>query len=97
VTITRAAAVEAAIVYKDTQPKVDEVKATIAANKAAKDTLGAYMIEQGVDVFRDVLLTVDYFEGFDQTRMVAYLGEKANRFKVTRTRKHFGLRQHASK
>lgn len=93
----RAVAAYAAGVYKETQPAIDALKDTIAANEAAKKTLGAYMIEKNLDVFCGVTLAVATFEGWDTAKLREYLGDKVADFRTRGTRKHFGLARRPSR
>lgn len=88
---SRTDAVEAARVFRDTQPEIDALKDTLAANKAAKEILGAYMLERKLDVFRGVTLTCVAFTGWNSDKLNLFLGEKVAQFRTTGQRKHFGL------
>lgn len=93
-TPTRAAAVEAAATYLSTQPDIDALKDTIAANEASKKILGEYMLTQtpALKVFRGVTLSVSPFSGWDSDALRAHLGAAAAKFRKELVRKHFGVR-----
>lgn len=88
---TRAEAVKAADVYKEHQPALDAVKDAASAVEKAKKVLGAYMIEQDINVFRGVTLALAPYEGWDYDKLRAFLGDKVSDFKTAGNKKHFGL------
>jgi hypothetical protein len=93
---TRADAIKAASIYKTTQIDLDAIKDTIAANSGAKKILGAYMMEQSLNVFRGVTLRVVAFDAWDNAKLRAYLGDKIADFRQQQDRKYFGLSKRAS-
>jgi len=94
---SQADAIKAARTYKVTQVDIDKIKDIIAANSAAKKVLGAYMVEQKLNVFRGVTLRVVPFQGWDNAKLRAYLGDKVADFRQPQDRKYFGLAKRGSR
>lgn len=94
---SQADAIKAARTYKITQVDIDAIKDIMAANTAAKKILGEYMLEKKLPVFRGVTLKVIPFDGWDSTKLRAYLGDKAADFREPRGRRYFGLAKRASR
>lgn len=88
---TRAAAEKAVVTYKETQPALDAIKTTMARNSAAKKTLGAYMIEQNLPSFRGVTLKLVPSLRWDNDKLLAYLGDKAQDFRKSVNSKYFDI------
>jgi hypothetical protein len=94
---SQADAIKAARVYRETQPAIDELKETMAANTAAKKILGAFMVETKRDSYRGVNLRIVSFDGWDGDKLAAFLGDKAKDFRRPLDRKYFSLRKRGSK
>jgi hypothetical protein len=92
---TQAEAADAARTYRETQPKLDALKDTIAANTAAKKILGPYMTAKKLDLFRGVELRISSVSGWDWDKLRVYLGDKAAEFKKPTDRQYFSLHQRA--
>lgn len=90
-------ATKAARVYKETQPTLDMVKETVAANEAAKKTLGAYMMEHELTIFRGVSLRIVNADAWDNLALLAYLGDKAKDYRKATKRKYFDIVKRARK
>ena len=91
---TTAEADEAARVIKRVQPQLDALKEESKANDAAKKTLGAYMVEKGLDVYRGVSMRVVEFDGWDNDRLRAFIvdqGAKVDEFRAKRPRHYFNV------
>ena len=94
---TQAEATKAAAVYRATQPAIDALKATVAENDAAKKTLGAYMVEKDLTVFKGVTFAVSPTSVWDWPALIAFVGDKAGELHKPGTRRYFGLVKRAAK
>jgi hypothetical protein len=88
-------AIKAARTFRETQPAINALKDTVAANKAARETLGEYMAPRHLTLFRGVELKVVPFSGWDMDALKRYLGSKASRFRKPVDRKYFDLAKRA--
>lgn len=88
---SKADAVEAARVYRETQPAIDALKETRKANDAAKKILGPYMDENQLDVFRGVTMQVVTRKVLDGDKLAVFLGDKLKDFRRSVAYKNFGL------
>jgi hypothetical protein len=92
---TQAEAIKAARTYRETQPQLDELKGVIAANKAAKKVLGEYMVAKDLSIFKGVELSLVPFEGWDNSKLREFLGDKVAEFRGKFDRKYFKLHKRA--
>lgn len=94
---TLRAATEAARIYRQTQPAIDEIKDLVAANTAAKKVLGEYMLAMGLDLFRGVTLRVVPSTGWESDKLYLLLGKRVSEFRGSFTKKYFGLATRAKR
>lgn len=94
---TQADAGKAARIFKETQPAIDALKDTVAANKAARKILDAYMAPKNLTSFCGVGRTVTTSSVFDFPKLLVYLGDKAADFKRLQVRTSFKLLKRAKR
>lgn len=76
---------------KRLQPEFDARKEDEKLLDAAKKTLGAHMIEKGIDTYRGIALRVVEYGAWDDAKVREHLGDRAEEFRTKRPRRFFSI------